>query len=215
MPAGVAIEPAATSSYFMSPGRAREVTDRARASWRVAVAGAGGTVTALAEALAGNAHQVLGFESWHAYVEHVLDGDLRDLRLSGSDQAVAVRVALARSMHDARMSYRQIRDRLDVSLGTIRNDIGAPADSNNDDGDVVELQREALPAPTGRVYEQAHEWLRRQADRGLTRLELAGETGWRDGRCGGVLEYLVDKGWAVKAPSWRLEQRVFVALERD
>lgn len=212
MPAGVAIEPASTSSYFMTRQRAEEVTDRARTSWRIAMAGASGVVAALSEALAGNAHQVLGFASWHEYVEHIIDGDLRDLRLSGSEEAVAVRAALARSLRDdARLTYRQIRDRLDVSLGTIRNDIGDASIG----GDVVDLHPEALPAPTGRVYEQAYEWLHRQADRGLTRLELGSETGWRDGRCGGVLEYLVDKGWAIKAEAWRLEQRVFLAVDRD
>ena len=174
----------------------------------------GSAILGLQLAREGRADTALGYPTWHEYVEAEF-GDLRELRLP-----VVERRALATSMHGAGLSYRQIRDKLDVSLGTIRNDIGRPADEPP--ADVVQLRPAVLPAPTGRVYVQAAEWLRRAAAGlipdvvdGLTLVELARVAGWTEGKASGALSYLraPSRGLAVRVDDRRADQRVHVLTE--
>jgi hypothetical protein len=155
-----------------------------------------------------HAHTRRGFEHWHSYVIATFGDLLRLLRLPDEE-----RVALVQSMsgataeHPKGMPVREQAKLLGVAPGTVQSDRRAL-------GLVVVKDRpEPLPTPTGRVWEQAAEWLKRAGDRGLTRVELADRTGWRDGKCGGALDYTVDKGVGAKTDQWRDAQRVFVWVE--
>jgi hypothetical protein len=155
-----------------------------------------------------HAHTRRGFEHWHGYVLSRFGDLLRLLRLPDEE-----RVALVQSMsgataeHPKGMPVREQAKLLGVAPGTVQSDRRALGLV------VVKDKPEPLPAPTGRVWEQAGEWLRREGDRGLTRVELADRTGWRDGKCGGALDYTVDKGVGAKTDRWREAQRVFVWVE--
>ena len=182
---------------LLSPIGARRLTDEIRAHL-------GSALVKLAQAREGGADAVLGYATWHAYVEAEF-GDLRELRLPLEE-----RRALVASMTDAGLSVREIVGKIGFSNGTVHADQVATGRTET----VPQLRAVPLPAPTGKVYEQAYEWLRRQADRGLTLVELAAETGWTEGKASGALSYLQARGLAQRTETRRLNQRAFVALDR-
>jgi hypothetical protein len=133
--------------------------------------------------------------TWHDAVERWL-GDLRVLRLSGSAEAVAERDALVQS----------IRATGDPAPERI---VGADGASRSSRGQ----RREPVAAPTGRVYEQAAEYLRRAVD-GLTLVELARVAGWSEGKASGALSDCVRrKGLAVRSDGLRGGMRIHYACE--
>ena len=56
-----------------------------------------------------------------------------------------------------------------------------------------------------------HVTLWHRLDRGLTRLELAAEAGWSEGKAGGALADTIRVGLGRRSEQWRLGQRVFTA----
>jgi hypothetical protein len=157
--------------------------------------------------------------TWHDAVERWL-GDLRVLRLTGSPEAVAERDALVRSLREQGASTRAIRDRLGISSYTVQQvlDGGDPAPERIVGADGASRssrgqRREPVAAPTGRVYEQAAEYLRRAVD-GLTLVELARVAGWSEGKASGALSDCVRrKGLAVRSDGLRGGMRIHYACE--
>mgnify|MGYP002778960310 FL=1 len=90
-------------------------------------------------------------------------------------------------------------------------------------GDLAKLGRvvplrpavEPLPAPTGRLWEQAAEHLRRRGEQGLTLVELADVMGVSEGSASGLLSYLLSprKRLVVRLEVRRADQRVHVAVQ--
>jgi predicted transcriptional regulator len=78
---------------------------------------------------------------------------------------------------------------------------------------VVKDRPEPLPAPSGKRYQQAAEYLRRAGDRGLTLVELAKVSGWTEGAASGVLSDVRRRGLAVRTEDRRAGQRVHLATE--
>jgi hypothetical protein len=156
--------------------------------------------------------------TWHDAVERWL-GDLRVLRLSGSPEAVAERDALVRSLREQGASTRAIRDRLGISSYAVQQvlDGGDPAPERIVGADGASRssrgqRREPVAAPSGRVYEQAAEYLRRAVD-GLTLVELARVAGWSEGKASGALSDCVRrKGLAVRSEVLRGGMRVHYAV---
>jgi hypothetical protein len=157
--------------------------------------------------------------TWHEAVERWL-GDLRVLRLAGSPEAVAERDALVRSLRETGATTRAIRERLGVSAYAVQQalDGGDPAPERIVGADGASrsargTRREELPAPAGRVFEQAAEWLRRAGD-GLTLAELARVAGWSEGKASGALSDCVRrKGLATRSEEVRGGMRVHYAVE--
>jgi hypothetical protein len=110
---------------------------------------------------------------------------------------------------------RAIRDRLGVSAYAVAQAlaehdpaperiVGADGASRSSRG----ARREQLAPPTGRVYEQAAEYLRRAGD-GLTLAELARVAGWSEGKASGALSDCVRrKGTATRSEVLRGGMRV-------
>jgi hypothetical protein len=154
----------------------------------------------------GCAHTALGYTHWH---EYLLDrfGDLREFRLP-----VAERRAIVASMCDAGASVTDIVKAIGFSRGSIQSDREALGYAKPKPGTVVQLH-EAPPVPTGPVWRQALTYLARQDDRGLTRIELAAEAGWSEGKAGGALADVLRRTCAARADVTRLNQRVFVVTD--
>jgi hypothetical protein len=155
--------------------------------------------------------------TWHEACEAWF-GDLRSLRLTGSPEAVAEREALVRSMREQRMPTRAIRERLGVSSYAVQQALAehdpAPEQLVGADGRTRSSRTgtrpvvEPLPAPAGKVWQQAAEWLRRHPE-GLTLVELAKVSGWTEGKSSGALSDLVRvRGLAVRTEERRAGQRV-------
>jgi hypothetical protein len=117
---------------------------------------------------------------------------------------------------------RAIRDRLGVSAYAVQQAlaehdpapdriVGADGASRSSRG----TRREQLAAPTGRVYEQAAEYLRRAVD-GLTLAELARVAGWSEGKASGALSDCVRrKGTAERSEVLRGGMRVHYARAEE
>lgn len=155
--------------------------------------------------------------TWHEAVERWL-GDLQSLRLTGSPEAVAEREALVRSMREQGTPTRAIRERLGVSAYAVQEALRgadpAPEVLVGADGRQRAARTgarpvvEALPAPAGRVWQQAAEWLRRHPD-GLTLVELSRVAAWTEGKASGALSDLVRvRGLAVRTEERRGGMRV-------
>jgi len=152
------------------------------------------------------AHLTAGFATWHEAVAAWL-GDLRTLRLSGSAEARQEREALIHSIRATGASTRAIREQLGVSSDAVatalRERDPAPerivgADGRARAAQTGRQQRPELPAPEGRVWQQAAEWLRRATEGelpkhegGLTLRELAALAGWSEGKASGALSDLL------------------------
>lgn len=193
---------------------AEERAQRIRSLFGAALGYANLALEELAAAREARDDVTLGFPTWHEFVAWLIGGDLRNLRLHNQPQALAERKALAQSMREAGMTYRPIADALGVSLGSVRNDLGVARPK-------VEPVA-PLPAPTGPVWAQALEWLRRHPE-GLTYVELARVAGWTEGKASGALAYLGPatakhpqrKGLAVRTEQWRGGIRVHIAGWQD
>ena len=199
-----------------------------------------GAVVNLTRLREGLAHEVAGFPTWHDYVVARFGDLLAELR--GTILPVAERQELVLSMRSGgpdgkALSLRTIADRLHVGLGTVSADVGElrkagrltaeptktasrdgrdrPARTGVDAPAVV-----LLAAPTGRVWQQATEWLRR-ADEGvlpgfsvgLTLVELAKVAGWTEGKASGALTDVQRRGTAVRLEDRRADQRVHVITD--
>jgi hypothetical protein len=211
MPPGVSIEPAAGNRYCTRQ-RAEALDAQLRDAAAEMTRGARRAVPLLAEMREHNAHLRLGFGSWWAYVADVF-ADLRELRLNGSDEAVAERRALVGSMVDDGLSITDIQRKLEYSRGTVAADRRAHLGTDAP-ADLVDIEpTPELPTPTGPVWMQALTYLARQDDRGLTRLELSAEAGWTDGKAGAVLVRLRRKGYAVNDGTDRLDYEVFTVTD--
>lgn len=172
----------------------------------------------LAELRQADAHLVAGFGSWHEACEAWF-GDLRSLRLTGSPEAVAEREALVRSMREQGTPTRAIRDRLGVSAYAVQEALraGDPAPEVLVGADGRQRAArtgarpvaEVLPAPVGKVWQQAAEWLRRHPG-GLSLVELARVAGWTEGKASGALSDVRRRGMAVRTEERRAGQRVHV-----
>jgi len=173
----------------------------------------------LARLRAAGAHLTAGFSTWHEAVEAWL-GDLQSLRLQGSPEAVAEREALVWSIRETGAATRAIRERLGVSAYAVNEALRkldpAPERVEGADGRSRSSRTgrqqpvEVLPAPTGRVWQVAAEWLRRHPG-GLTLVELARVAGWTEGKASGALSDLVRvRGLAVRTEERRDGQRVHV-----
>lgn len=170
----------------------------------------------LARLRAAGAHLTAGFVSWHEAVEVWL-GDLQSLRLTGSAEAVAEREELVWSMRAAGEATRAIRERLGVSSYAVNEALRkrdpAPEVLTGADGRQRSARTgraevaEPLPAPAGRVWQQAAEWLRRSPE-GLTLVELARVAGWTEGKASGALSDVRRRGMAVRVEERRDGQRV-------
>lgn len=190
-------------------------------------------LTNLERLRAGSAHVVAGFPDWHDYVLARF-GDLLDqLRMPIAERRELV-LRLRRGDGVKGMSQRAIAAKLGVGLGTVSEDIAElrrdgrlvdePAKVTSGDGRDRPSRGESrpgvaatvavavpLPAPAGRVYQQAAEWLRR-TDGGLTLVELAAVAGWTEGKASGALSYLThpSRALAVRLEEERAGQRVHV-----
>lgn len=173
----------------------------------------------LARLRAAGAHLTAGYSTWHEAVEAWL-GDLQALRLTGSPEAVAEREALVWSMREQGAATRAIRERLGVSSYAVSEALRkldpAPERIEGADGRSRSSRTgrqqpaEELPAPEGRVWQVAAEWLRRHPA-GLTLVELARVAGWTEGKASGALSDLVRvRGLAVRLEDRRDGQRVHV-----
>jgi hypothetical protein len=155
--------------------------------------------------------------TWHEAVERWL-GDLQALRLTGSPEARAERDALVHSMREAGTPTRAIRERLGVSSYAVQEALRAADPAPDKVVGADGRQRaartgarpivEPLPAPAGRVWQQAAEWLRRHPE-GLTLVELARVASWSEGKASGALTDLVRvRGLAVRTEERRAGMRV-------
>jgi hypothetical protein len=155
-----------------------------------------------------HAHTRRGFEHWHGYVLSRFGDLLRLLRLPDEE-----RVALVQSMsgatveHPKGMPVREQAKLLGVAPGTVQSDRRALGLV------VVKDKPEPLPAPSGKRYQQAAEYLRRAGDRGLTLVELAKVSGWTEGAASGVLSDVRRRGLATRTEDRRAGQRVHLATE--
>lgn len=157
---------------LLSPVGARRLTDEIRGHLT-------GAIVKLGLAREGGADEVLGYETWHAYVEAEF-GDLRELRLP-----VVERRALVASMRADDLSVRQIAGKLGVSVGTVHADLP----ETQEKATVHQLHPEPAPAPWQDLpkTDQVVILIGMQGDRGLTCRELELETGWHHGVASGPL----------------------------
>jgi hypothetical protein len=158
--------------------------------------------------------------SWHEAVERWL-GDLGSLRLQGSPEAIVERDALVYSLRAAGATTRAVRERLGISSYAVQQAlaghdpaperiVGADGASRSSRGQ----RREALPAPTGRVWQQAREWLLRHPQ-GLTLVELARVAGWTEGKASGALSDCRRRGVALRVEERRDGQRVHLGVPEE
>lgn len=178
------------------------------------------SLTGLAELRAADAHHVaFGPNYSWALACELWFGDLRALRLSGSEAARTEREHLIWSLREDGATTRAIRDRLDVSAYAVQEALRkldpAPERVTGADG----AQRPARTgrverpaAPTGHKWQQAAVWLGRATD-GLTLAELAEVAGWSEGSASGVLSDLRRRGLAVRGEDRRGGMRVHRAVQ--
>lgn len=159
-------------------------------------------VTGLRRAMQLDVPAALGYPHPWAWAESEFGDLLRELRLPRD-----VRLTLVDAMDG--LPVRQIADRLGVSVGTVQSDRVRL-------GKVIPMRRPdpaPLPAPTGKLWEQAAEHLRRAGEQGLTLVELAQVMAISEGSASGLLSYLLSprKRLAVRLETRRDGQRVHVA----
>lgn len=186
---------------------AAEVAEH-EAATRADLAGAVAHLTILRE---GRAWEVAGFPSWGGYVLTRF-GDLLDqLRLAVED-----RRAVIHTLREGGESQRAIADRLRVSKDTVGRDLAATGDPAPDritgaDGASRAARTGRAEAPSGKLWQQAAEHLRRRGDRGVTLVELARVMRVTEGSASGLLTYVLRKGLAERTEERRAGQRVHVA----
>jgi hypothetical protein len=160
--------------------------------------------------------------TWHEAVERWL-GDLGSLRLSGSPEAIVERDALVQSIRATGATTRAIRERLGISSYAVQQAlaghdpapdriVGADGASRSSRGQ----RREVLPAPEGKVFEQAAEYVRRAGAGGLTIGGLAAVAGWSEGKASGALTRALRAGLVVREMGPRgMVRRHFPVEEED
>ena len=170
--------------HYLTPQRARELTDQTRALLRAA----GTNLVALRE---GSAHIALGYEHWHEYVEAEF-GDLFVYKLARDRHAIVTeRQALVASMTVAGYTVREQRDALGASLGTVHADQRAM--QLVPDRPLPTVVEDPAPVDPFRGLSPRWEVLARvaaQIDRGLTSLELDAELDRPLGTATGALSKL-------------------------
>lgn len=201
MPEGVAIEPAPAGAYRLSRSGARKLTDSIRGNLERAALG-------LLKAWHGAAHEALGYgegpAGWQAYTAAEF-GDLRLLSLPRLE-----RIELEASMSEAGWSRRDVARGVGVAVGTVSNDLIGRSETRREpvvEGEVLEGPAEPrgeldeaalivpLEPPAG-MSKRARtvQLVAEQAERGLTALELAEVTGWRNGQASGTMSDLARRG---------------------
>lgn len=184
----------------------------------------------LARLRAAGAHLTAGFSTWHEAVEAWL-GDLQVLRLTGSPEAVAERVALVQSLRATGAATRAIRERLGVSAYAVNEALRefdpAPERVEGADGRSRSSRTgraapvEALEAPEGLRWQQAAEYVRRSAAGllpgrpagGLALGDLARIAGWSEGAASGALDRAMRRGLVVRTPGKRGTVRPYLPVE--
>ncbi|TFV91393.1 hypothetical protein [Blastococcus sp. CT_GayMR16] len=163
----------------------------------------GTAIVKLTQAREGGADEVLGYPSWHAYVEAEF-GDLRELRLP-----VVERRALVSSMRGDDLSVRQIAGKLGVSVGTVHADL---PETRERTADVVQLRPDPAPSPIADLpkTDQVVILVGMQGDRGLTCRELELETGWGHGTASGALSRVARQQRVRHDGRFRREYGVYV-----
>jgi hypothetical protein len=157
--------------------------------------------------------------TWHEAVERWL-GDLGSLRLSGSPEAIVERDALVHSLRATGATTRAVRERLGISSYAVQQAlaehdpaperiVGADGASRSSRG----RRAEVLPAPSGRVFEQAAEFVRRAGAEGLTIGGLARVAGWSEGKASGALTRAMRAGLIVREAGPRGTVRRHLVIE--
>lgn len=161
-------------------------------------------VDSLTELRRRGAHTARGHELWHSYVLDRFGDALARLRLPDGERLALVQSMCTPTADRPRgLPVREQARHLGVATNSVQADRAQL-------GLVTPRARpEALPAPTGRVWEQAVEWLRR-AEHGLTLVELARRAAWTEGKASGALSDVRRRGLVVRTEEQRAGQRVHV-----
>lgn len=218
MPEGVAIEPARSTLRLTATG-ARKLTDTIRTNLERAAAG-------LIRAWHGRANEALGYgegpQGWQAYVAAEF-GDLRLLSLPIDD-----RRELVRAMTGEGWSRREVARGVGVSVGAVSNDLIGRSETRREvvEGEVVEGAVEPrgeldgaapiVPAePPAGTSKRARtvQLVAEQAERGLTALELAEVTGWRNGQASGTMSDLARQRRVARTEVYRRGFAAYVITE--
>jgi hypothetical protein len=154
------------------------------------------------------AHTRRGFNLWHEYLSHRFGDLLALLKLpDGEMRALVESMSTPTVEHPRGLPVRGQSKLAGVAPGTImahRKALGLV---------IVKDKPEPLPAPTGKVWQQAAEYLARAGDRGLTLLELAGKASWSEGKASGALSYLWARYAADKSDQVRDRQTAYVLTD--
>jgi hypothetical protein len=157
-----------------------------------------------------HAHTRRGFALWHEYVLDRFGGLLALLRLPDEERrALIASMSTPAGGHGKPVPVREQARLLGIAVNTVQADREALGLR------VVKDRPEPPPAPTGKVWQQAAEHLRRAGDRGLTLVELARVSGWTEGAASGVLTDVRRRGLAVRTEDRRAGQRVHLATEEQ
>jgi DNA-binding transcriptional ArsR family regulator len=187
---------------------AAEVAEH-EAATRADLAGAVAHLTILRD---GGAAELSGFPSWGAYVLARFGDLLAELRLAVED-----RRAVTHTLREEGASKASIARRLSVSEDTVTRDLDVTGDPAPDritsaDGSVRAARTGRAGAPTGKLWQQAAEVMRRRGAKGVTLVELARAMRITEGSASGLLTYLRRKGLAERTEERRAAQRVHVTV---
>jgi hypothetical protein len=157
-----------------------------------------------------HAHTRRGFERWHLYVFDRFGDLLALLRLPDEERrALIASMSTPAGDHGKPVPVREQARLLGIAVNTVQADREALGLR------VVKDRPEPLPAPAGKVWQQAAEHLRRAGDRGLTLVELAAVAKWTEGKASGALTDVRRHGLAQRTEDRRAGQRVHLATEAD
>jgi hypothetical protein len=147
---------------------------------------------------------------WHLYVFDRFGDLLALLRLPDEERrALIASMSTPAGDHGKPVPVREQARLLGIAVNTVQADREALGLR------VVKDRPEPLPAPAGKVWQQAAEHLRRAGDRGLTLVELAAVAKWTEGKASGALTDVRRRGLAQRTEDRRAGQRVHLATEAD